>query len=248
LNGPCSSADLPDFQVKIQSKFGDLQSFSQVLYILVCCFLCLGNLRSQIPKSPSQCQETRKIPQMIHQNTIGFQNSTNSPNPPKKTLHFIQPKNQSKLTKFSSKSCNAKKSTKFSKGMTQECFDKMLWKKFSCSLCSTCWLECCWLTGFCGVFFIRVGIVLIGVVMSGVWKAQCGGVFDFDIFNDFSDFFWNWEFRGVCRRAALKSLENRGWPSLHSPFPPQNESWIPPFTVSSRKLRITYFLFCKNRL
>jgi hypothetical protein len=27
LNGPCFSADLPGFQVKIQSKFGDLQSF-----------------------------------------------------------------------------------------------------------------------------------------------------------------------------------------------------------------------------
>jgi hypothetical protein len=28
LGGPGSSADLPDFHVKIQSKFGDLQSFS----------------------------------------------------------------------------------------------------------------------------------------------------------------------------------------------------------------------------
>jgi hypothetical protein len=28
FNGPGSSADLPDFYVKIQSKFGDLQSFS----------------------------------------------------------------------------------------------------------------------------------------------------------------------------------------------------------------------------
>jgi hypothetical protein len=26
-------------------------------------------------------------------------------------------------------------------------------KIFSCSLCSTCWLECCWLTGFCGIFY-----------------------------------------------------------------------------------------------
>ncbi len=34
LNGPGSSADLPGFQVKIQSKFGDLESFSQVLCIL----------------------------------------------------------------------------------------------------------------------------------------------------------------------------------------------------------------------
>ncbi len=51
-----------------------------------------------------------------------------------------------------------------------------------------------------------------------------------------------------CRKAALRSLKYRGWLSLYWTFPPQNESWIPPFTVSSRKLRISFFLLCKNRL
>jgi hypothetical protein len=34
LNDICSSADIHGFHVKIQSKFGDLESFSQVLCIL----------------------------------------------------------------------------------------------------------------------------------------------------------------------------------------------------------------------
>jgi hypothetical protein len=41
---------------------------------------------------PIPVQEPRKIPQMIHQNCIGFQNPKNSSNFPQKSLHFIQPK------------------------------------------------------------------------------------------------------------------------------------------------------------
>ncbi len=75
------------------------------------------NLRSQIPKPPSPVQEPRKIPQMIHQNSIGFQNPKNSSNSQRKSLHSIQPKKSIKTHQIflqnSLKVAAQKKSTNF---------------------------------------------------------------------------------------------------------------------------------------
>ncbi len=87
----------------------------------------------QIPKLPSPVQEPRKIPQMIHQNSTVLQNPKILQIPLKKVsissnrkINQNSPYFPPKLTK----SCSTKKSSKFPKGMTQECFDKMLWKYF----------------------------------------------------------------------------------------------------------------------
>jgi hypothetical protein len=64
-------------------------------------FLVEINLRSQIPKPPSPVQG--KIPQMIHQNSIGFKTSKILQISIKKVSIPSNRKNQSKLTKFSFK-------------------------------------------------------------------------------------------------------------------------------------------------
>jgi hypothetical protein len=74
-------------------------------------FLVKINLHFQIPKPPSPVQEPRKIPQMIHQNSIGFKTSQILQIPLKKVSIPSTEKINQNSPNFSklSKSCNAKK-------------------------------------------------------------------------------------------------------------------------------------------
>jgi hypothetical protein len=101
LNGPCFSADLPDFQVKIQSKFGDLQSFARSSAF--CNFLIWAPFLGQpwtnlifsfwflVAQSDWKI-DFLKIPQMIHQNSLVLQNPKNSPKSHQKKFPFHPPK------------------------------------------------------------------------------------------------------------------------------------------------------------